>query len=154
MIKKLSLVLVAFVAVVGFAGLLTQPAYATAKENCVNTTKFFGLPSWYEYLPVVFEPSADDPTGKEGNCRIDTDATGGKTVILVLLAIVDILFRLGAIVAVVFVVYGGFMFVVSQGDPAKTVSARKTILNAVIGLVIVILASQLVKFIATFLSKP
>lgn len=137
---------IAFILSFGVFSIVKQPVYASSQIACHNKTSFFGIPAWYEYLPLKYDDQTTD-------CTVDTSGTTGNVAVLIGLAIVDILFRVSAVVAVVFVVYGGFMFVISQGDPAKIVSARKAILNAVIGLVIVLLASQLVKFIATFLSS-
>ncbi|MFO0881997.1 MAG: hypothetical protein U0491_00925 [Candidatus Saccharimonadales bacterium] len=125
----------------------TAAAQAAADATCGKKTTIFGIPTWYEYLDVV-----KTDTG----CEIQTkpaDGDGLKIIFLILLAITDILIRLSAVVAVGFVIYGGFSFVVSQGEPNKIVSARKTILNAIIGLVIALLASQIVRFVASFLSK-
>lgn len=156
MLKKISIFVAVLAVVASFLGAAstsvlaadTTPSAAPAAQatsTCSNQVKFFGLPAWYEYLPVRYD-------AETGGCEVVTDGSEGNVALLIMLAAVDILFRLGALVAVVFVVYGGFMFVTSQGEPAKIVSARKAILNAVIGLIIVILASQIVKFIAKFLS--
>ena len=155
MIRSLKVLLIAVTFFTLFVGVTTATTSAATANSCTNKTTFFGLPAWYEYLQVDFTPDGGvDSNGvPTGDCEINTDSSSGNVFILISLAIIDILFRLGAIVAVIFVVYGGFMFITSQGEPAKIVSARKAILNAVIGLVIVILASQIVKFIAKFLSS-
>lgn len=118
----------------------------SASSSCQPGSGAIGfLPTWYEYLPGT--------TDEYGKCQIDTSSLGGATIVLILLALVNILIWLATVAAVVFVVYGGFMFVTSQGEPGKIASARKTILNAVVGLVIALLASQIVKFVAGFLAK-
>jgi hypothetical protein len=50
-----------------------------------------------------------------------------------------LLWFVGAI-ALIYLVWGGLKFIMSGGEDAKVTEARKTILNAVIGVVIVILA--------------
>jgi heme/copper-type cytochrome/quinol oxidase subunit 2 len=69
------------------------------------------------------------------------------------LAILEILITLAGIVAVVMVIYASFKFVLSQGEPDKAAGARKTAINAAIGLVIVIVATRVVSFIATRLTS-
>lgn len=123
-------------------GSATTPSAGGPCKPGVGAIEF--LPTWYEYLPGTY---------RNGTCEIDTSDMNGTVVTLILLAIVNILMWFGSIAAVVFIVYGGFMFVTSQGEPGKLASARKTILNAVIGLIITLLASQLVKFVAGFLTK-
>ena len=51
------------------------------------------------------------------------------------------------VVAVGVIVYAGGVFVMSRGDTAKITTARQTILYAVIGLIVIIVARQLVIFI-------
>lgn len=43
--------------------------------------------------------------------------------------------------------YGGFQYLISQGEADKIAGARKTILNAIIGLAIAMLATGIVAFI-------
>lgn len=52
---------------------------------------------------------------------------------------------LGAL-ALFFVIYGGFKFVVSDGEPDKIAKARQTIIYAIIGLIIAISAEVIVTF--------
>jgi hypothetical protein len=94
------------------------------------------IPSWHQYLP------------KDGSCGIDLDKFEFPADIApIALAVVEILLRIGTFAAVAFVIYGGFQFLTSQGEPDKAAGARKTIINAVIGLVITLLATGIVAFI-------
>lgn len=52
-----------------------------------------------------------------------------------------------ALVAVIFIVVGGINYMTSQGDPGKVKKAKDTILYAVIGLVIAVLAFAIVNFV-------
>lgn len=115
---------------------------ATVADGCSNS--FLGFPTWYSYLQVD-----KDATGK---CNINTDATGGTTPLLILMAVFDILLYLAGMLAVVFVVYGGFKMLTSAGEPGKITASRTTLFNALIGLAIAVLASQVVGFIAGKLS--
>lgn len=94
------------------------------------------LPSWYKYI---------DGTNIDGKCELNF--TFPDDIGAILLAVVEILLRIGAIVAVGYVIYGGFMYMTSQGEPDKATSARNTIINAIIGLVIAIVATGVVSFI-------
>jgi hypothetical protein len=95
------------------------------------------LPTWYKYL---------DSETVAGKCtpKIIFPDDLGK----IGLAIVEIMLQLGAMIAVGFVIYGGFQYLMSQGESDRVANARKTILNAVIGLVICMLATGIVTFIA------
>ena len=75
-----------------------------------------GFPTWYKYLG-----------GKEIADKCSVVLTFPDDIGKILLAIVEILLRVGGLAAVAFVIYGGFQFILSQGDPEKAASARKTI---------------------------
>lgn len=63
-----------------------------------------------------------------------------------------LLFLLGAI-AVLMIIYGGIRYVVSGGDSSQTKAARDTILYAVIGLVVALMAFAIVNFVLDALQK-
>lgn len=57
-----------------------------------------------------------------------------------------LLFIIGAL-SVIMIVYGGLRFVLSQGEEKGVTSARNTIIYALIGLIVAILAYALVNFV-------
>jgi len=61
--------------------------------------------------------------------------------------ILTIFFGVAAVIAVLMIVIGSIMFVTSGGNPESAAKARQTIIYAVIGLVISILAEVFVNFI-------
>jgi archaellum biogenesis protein FlaJ (TadC family) len=96
---------------------------------------FFGFPTWYEYLPM--NPSTNSPEIKSLS-----------DIWLIVAAIVDILLRLAALAAIALVIVGSVQYITSQGEPAKTTKARTTIISALVGLVIAVLAVAVVTFLA------
>jgi hypothetical protein len=58
-----------------------------------------------------------------------------------------IVLQIVGLIAVAMIIYGGFRYVSSGGDEKVTESAKKTITNAVIGLVIVILSYVIVTIV-------
>jgi len=101
---------------------------------------FLGLPVWYKYLNVVKDAN--------GNCTVNNFVIPGD-IVLVALAVVEILLRIGGMVGVAYVIWGGIKYVTSQGEPDKAQSARQTIIYATIGVVISISATVVVNFIGT-----
>lgn len=83
-----------------------------------------------------------DATG--ANCN-----TGGtqKDVNDLVAQIINIFSWIVGVVAVIFVIFGGFKYITSGGDSNKVSSAKNTILYALIGLVIVALAQAIVIFV-------
>lgn len=66
-----------------------------------------------------------------------------------------IIFSLGAIFTLIFIVIGGIKFITSGGDPAKVASARSSITYAVIGMVLLILAFVIMYTVqALFINNP
>lgn len=122
--------------------MIDLPFYTLAAlDPCQKGHDFFGLLPWYHYLKI-------DPT----TCNIKTFTLlpgGGQTsdVPLVLLAVIDDLLRIAALVAIGYVLYGAFRYVASQGDPESTARAQSTIINALIGMAVAILAVALVSFL-------
>lgn len=100
---------------------------------------------WYEYLPGEI----DDSTGK---CVAKFPDKGGSTdvqkgVVLILIAVLELLTRISALVAVIFVIYGSVQYIVSQGDQQGIANAKSTITNALVGFVITVLATGIVQFL-------
>lgn len=98
------------------------------------------IPPWYKYIPKDEQASA-----ASGKCELSF--TFPDDIGAILLAVVEILLRIGAIVAIFYIIYGGFIYMTSQGEPDKAKNAQQTITNAVIGLVIALLATGVVSFL-------
>jgi hypothetical protein len=107
-----------------------------AGPSC-GSNSFFNFPTWYKYLPSV---DGSDPSAPQ--------ISGIGDVWLIVAAVLDILLRIAAMAAVVFVIWGGVQYITSEGQAEKTAQARKTIANALIGLVLSVGAAAVVTFIA------
>lgn len=107
-----------------------------AAGQCADKT-FLGLVPWYHYLKL------------DKNCEvINFNPLGSHSdLLLIALAVIDDLLRIAGIVAVAFIIYAGFRYVTSQGSPDETSKAQSTILNALIGLAIAMIAVALVSYI-------
>ena len=124
----------------------------TIAERCAKT--FLGIKPWYIYLPDTIFKGGGDKDGKNDTCDItnftwvapETSKTRSN-IPAVVLAIADALVRIAGFVAVAFVIVGGFKYVTSQGDPESTKRAKDSIVNALIGLVIAVVATMIVAYI-------
>lgn len=112
--------------------------------KCAEKT-FLGLPVWYRYLNDGVKMQQD----ANGRCEFVAGFSFPADLALVGLGLLDIALRLAGLVAVGFVVYGGFQLVTSQGDPEGIKHGRQTIINALIGLVIALLATAIVAFVGS-----
>ena len=94
-------------------------------------------------VPVEAVAQADEllqgagATGQEGGSTVEEGITGVVNVLL---------FLLGA-VAVIVIIIGGVLYTVSAGDSSRAKTAKDTILYAVIGLIVAILAYAIVNFV-------
>lgn len=117
--------------------------FAAAGEACTLPKKlFFGLPPWWQYLEIKKD-------------ELDRCAPVFKfpdDILPVGLAIVDMLLRLAGLVAIVAVIAAGVGYITASGQVEKTVQARQRIYNALIGLVIVAVASGVVAFLGNRLA--
>ncbi len=66
--------------------------------------------------------------------------------------VINILSVIVGAVSVIMIIVGGFRYVVSNGDSNATAGAKNTILYAIIGLVVVLFAQVIVRFILTSLN--
>lgn len=68
-------------------------------------------------------------------------------------SIISILLGLAGIIAVIFLIIGGYYWMTARGNETQVVSARKTVINALIGLVIVVLSYMIVQIVTNFITK-
>lgn len=78
---------------------------------------------------------------------------GAKTDLMAIIkTILNTVFVVVGIVAVVMIILGGVNYATSQGDPGKASKAKNTIMYAIIGLVVTLLAFAIVNFVLTALA--
>lgn len=74
------------------------------------------------------------------------DCINGSVQDLVARAVSVLAYVIGA-ASVLMILIGGLMYVISAGDPSRTKAAKDTILYAVIGVVVSLLAYSIVRFV-------
>lgn len=106
---------------------------------------------WYKYLPSEgSQGKGCRPVtiSKDGSPAVDNKKTDwARTISAVAIAVIDTLTRISAIIALGFIIWGAIQYITSQGEPEGLQNAKNTIMNALIGLIIVILAIGIVQFI-------
>lgn len=96
----------------------------------------------------VFDPSATNSACSSANASSAVCQAGKKdNVKTYVQKIVNILLYILGIVSVIVIIIGGFMYVLSNGDSGAVTKAKNTLLYAVIGLVVAILAYAIVNFV-------
>lgn len=109
---------------------------AEAEVNCDSA--FLGFPTWYRGL-----------TDTDCNIKSPGSIVGGLSAFIwkVALNIIEIALVLVVYVSVGFVIAGGIKFLTSAGSSDGIAKAKSTITNAVIGLILSMLAVAIMKFV-------
>ena len=111
----------------------------------INTTKIRNLlVRTFVFLLVNTQYAlAQSPLGPAEELDIPTTEASPDN----LKRVINILVYVAGALSVVFIIVGGIMFITSAGNPEQTKRARNTLLYAVVGLLISIVAFALVNFI-------
>ncbi len=143
-----AVLVVTFSILSGIVAFTPSRVLAAKNDSCHRSGGLLSFPTWYEYLEVG--PQGDDPCAIIGP-KADGGSGSfdwGKALPRIIMALVDILLRIGGLVSIGFVIYGGFRMITSQGEPEAAKNARKIVTSALIGLAITILATTIVTYLA------
>lgn len=126
----------------------TVGAAQTAADKACEK-RLLSFPTWFRGLSkadaageCIGIMSPDDPSlGATDDERL------GNFIWRIVLNVIEIGLQLVGYIAAFFLIYGGFQFMTGGGNPTQIESARKTMLNAVIGLIISLASVALVNLI-------
>ncbi len=97
-------------------------------------------------LPGFAHAQIDINKLKIGIIKTPLDSSNaGRTIF----RLVEIVLLIGGIIAFFYVIYGGFMYLTAGPDPSGAEKGRKTIFNALIGIIIISISYALVTFVAS-----
>lgn len=134
--------LIALFGVVGAATFSVEPAYAAGCND--KTDAAYSTPKCAVQRGVGATGGDDDAnktcTANDGTKRVCTLGDRVQQVINVLLFIIGV-------ISVIMIIIGGIKYTLSNGDSSQITSAKNTILYAVIGLVVALLAYAIVNFV-------
>lgn len=113
-------------------------SYSALAAPCNDFNKtILGVPTWYKYL---------DGSDVEGKCQPVIETS--QDILPIGLAVFEGALTLGGVIAGIMIFIGGFKYVLAQGESDRAAAGRKTATNALIGLVITMVAARVVSFIA------
>lgn len=146
MIRKLTSGIIAVMVMsLGFTAAAMVPSSTASAAGCES--RFLTFPAWYNGLL------------DESTCEVEfpntADTADGLSNFIwrIVLNVIEMALQLVAYASAGFIIYGGFRYLTSSGSPDKTTAARKTIMNAVIGLVISFFSVVIVTLIANGIKK-
>lgn len=129
---SLALLLTATMPVVGLSPNVNAAACGSGSD-----ADFLGLPPWHRGLTC------------DGDV-VDLSAKPiGETVVIIALNMVDMALRLLSLVAIGFIIFGGFQYMIARGEPGGVAKGKATVTHAVIGLIIGIASSAIVGFLVS-----
>ncbi len=137
--KILSFIFAMFMA--GSVATVALPVNTYAADCSGVNNMLLGLRAWYAGL-------AEDVSGTCDMKKPPSDGNGlaGYVWTIVLNILYDITLLAG-LTALILVIFGGYKYILSNGEPGKIAQAKTIITNAMIGLVIAILAAVIVNTI-------
>ena len=104
-------------------------------------------------LAADVAPACDDPAIKNSStCQDLTEEQTPEDNQLygpngVLTKAAGIIAWIGGVAAVIMIILGGFTFITGSSDPNTLSAAKKTVLYAVVGLVVMVLPSAIIRFV-------
>lgn len=133
--KRIFLGMTGFIVFGSMALAIVTPTPVSAAEmRC--SSKILTLPCWYRGLP-------------KKNGRPVINSLNNLTIIGT--NVLDMMLQIIGYIAVGFIIWGGFQFMLSDGSPDKAAGARRTIINASAGLLLALASVAIVNFVARFL---
>lgn len=87
-----------------------------------------------------------------GGTGLGGGITGEQTLTGFILRVINIALALAGLIAVLFLIIGGFRYITAGGNEDAASSAKKIILNAVIGIIVIILSFVIVRVVSTTLT--
>lgn len=139
--KILKMLMVALVTVLCFVETSVVTARPVAAAGSCEHS-ILGLRPWYAGLDMGEKCTINTPTEEQ---------LPGFVWKIVLNVLTD-LFLIAGYVSVGFVIYGGYRYLMSGGDPGKVAQGKKTLTNAIAGLIISLLATLITNLIITILN--
>jgi len=113
---------------------IPSPVFAASSCN----TGFLTFPAWYDGIVAP------------GSCEIESPDEKGLSLFVrtIALNIVEMILQLVGYISVGFIIYGGYKYMISAGSSDGIAKAKKTITNAIIGLLLSIFSVAIVNLIS------
>ena len=90
----------------------------------------------------------NEPVSALSECNVEK-TEGEKSLMSNVNMLINVFTSVMGFLAVVMIIYGGFMLLTAQGDPARIKRGKDVVLYSVIGLILVMLAYAIVNFVMT-----
>lgn len=143
MFRKLHIIMAGLGAALVVSVNVGMPAYAACGGAVL------GIPPWYNNLT--------EDTGTAGCSVKSPDSANPDSlrnfVLVVALNILQAALVIVGYITVIFIIKGAFLYVIARGESGNIASGKQTITNAIIGLVIALLAAGIVGAVSKAISN-
>lgn len=119
-------------------------------EACPSSG-FLGFKPWYAGLECDSNGGIMAPSGGNANGSTGVSESALKSYFwkIVLNISFDLSLAIG-IIGMAMIIYGGYMYITSSGDPGKAMKGQKTLARAIIGMIIAVSASVVINTVTAF----
>ena len=128
---------------VAFASFATAPLLPVpsvyAKECATGTSGLTLLPPWYKGLQCDDDKGSILPPKDQGGLR--------PMIFTIVLNVIEALLYIVGYITLAMIIWGGFKYMLGGDNPSKVEAAKKTIINAIIGLIISIFSIIIINVI-------
>ena len=90
----------------------------------------------------------NEPVSALSECNVEK-TEGEKSLMSNVNMLINVFTSVMGFLAVAMIIYGGFMLLTAQGDPARIKRGKDVVLYSIIGLILVMLAYAIVNFVMT-----
>lgn len=126
-------------------GILMLSGVMAAPVSAANCPTILGMRPWYDGLTDADCNEVDSNLFKGDDLK--------KSIWRIVLNVTSDLGIIVGVLAVGFIIYGGYMYIISEGDPGRAARGKKILTSAIIGLIISLLATVIVNFIINVLTS-
>jgi hypothetical protein len=96
-------------------------------------------------IPAVEAQLLDQPN--QYDSRFARSIFGGDTVPVIISNIISFLLLIAGGIAIIFIIFAGFRYITAGGNESAAESAKKTLTNAIIGFIVILLAYLILKVV-------
>lgn len=121
-----------------------QPVTVTLRYLASLFAAFVPLPV---FAQPFFFPGGPGAGGVFGESVVQGYGPPARDLPNTILNVINFVLLLVGVLALAFLVYGGFLYITSHGEEDKVTEAKETITNAVIGIVVLGIAAAVVNFV-------
>ncbi len=98
---------------------------------------------------ITVIPQCSGQTAIAGASQSAVCASKSDSITTIVKNVISVLFEVIGALSVIMIIYGGIRYVTSAGNAASVTAAKNTIMYALIGLVVAVLAVVIVNFVIT-----